>query len=349
MLSVGAGNVTRVILSRVRLSLLIAGMGALGLLAACTQAPAPTIASSVSSTGSASPSSSNGAGITTPATTSADATPTPTPTPTKATPTVAVGKPVHVSLLENDGGVYGVGLPIIAWFNVAPTDATAFAKATTVTVNGSAAAGAWYFESTKHAGSALEAHFRLAGYWPAHSSIKLNLPVKGMSAGKGLVFDDSLTLAMSTGAAHISTVNAVTLVMTVMSDGKLYGRFPVSLGASNTPTARGTKVIMEKGKDISMTGPGYYDPHVQWTQRLTYGGEYLHSAPWNVANIGSRSTSNGCTNLLPAQAQQLYKFMSIGDVVLYPNANGPQMTLGAGYGDWNVSWAEWQTGGALAT
>ena len=27
--------------------------------------------------------------------------------------------------------------------------------------------------------------------------------------------------------------------------------------------------------------------------------------------------------------------------------NGPAMTLGAGYGDWNVDWATWQTGGAL--
>ena len=136
--------------------------------------------------------------------------------------------------------------------------------------------------------------------------------------------------------------------MTVKSDGALYGTFPVSLGSSQTPTSRGTKVIMEQGADISMRGPGYFDPHVQWTQRLTYGGEYLHSAPWNLANIGKRSTSNGCTNLIPAQAKQLYNFLKIGDVVQYPNANGPDMQLGQGYGDWNVGWTNWQTGGALA-
>ena len=77
---------------------------------------------------------------------------------------------------------------------------------------------------------------------------------------------------------------------------------------------------------------------MQWTQRLTYGGEYLHSAPWNVSNLGVRSTSNGCTNLAPATAKGLFDLMKIGDVVEYPNANGPAMTLGAGYGDWNVPW-----------
>jgi lipoprotein-anchoring transpeptidase ErfK/SrfK len=256
---------------------------------------------------------------------------------------------VHVSLLENDGGTYGVGMPIIAWFDRAPTDASAFAKATAVTVNGKPIAGGWYFEHTAHAGAALEGHFRPQTYWPGHSAIEMNLPVAGLSAGPGLSFDNSLTLSIHTGAANILTVDANSLHMTVMSDGRLYGTFPVSLGAANTPTARGTKVIMEKGADISMRGPGYYDPHVQWTQRLTYGGEYLHSAPWNIANLGVRSTSNGCTNLSPTVAKQLFGFLEIGDVVSFPNANGPAMQLGQGYGDWNVDWATWSTGGSVHT
>jgi len=321
-----------------RLSVLVTLIAAASLLAACTQAPSP-------------PGSTTTAGVSTSVTTSASSTPsaTQTPTPTKTTAKPVPTKPVHVSLLEADGATYGVGMPIIAWFNRAPTDAHAFAEATTVTVNGKAIDGRWYFEHTAHAGAALEAHYRPLTYWPARAKIEMNLPVKGLSAGPGLSYDNSLTLSVSTGAAHILTVNAQTLRMTVVTDGKLIGTYPVSLGASNTPTARGTKVIMEKGADISMSGPGYYDPHVQWTQRLTYGGEYLHSAPWNVANIGTRSTSNGCTNLRPADAKALYDYLSIGDVVSFPNASGPQMQLGQGYGDWNVSWTNWLTGGVLKT
>jgi lipoprotein-anchoring transpeptidase ErfK/SrfK len=308
------------------------------ILAACTPAPAPSVQSGSSGSGSAS--SSGAASSSASPSPTKSVRPTPSPTPTKK---------VHVSLLENDGGTYGVGMPIIAWFDVAPTDAAAFAAATTVTVNGKKINGAWYFEKTAHRGSVMEAHYRPSTYWPGHASIKLDLPVKGLSAGKGLSFDDSLTLSIATGRANVLTVDANTLQMTVKSDGTVYGTFPVSLGASNTPTARGTKVIMEKGADISMTGPGYYDPHVQWTQRLTYGGEYLHSAPWNVGNLGVRSTSNGCTNLAPAVAKQLFSYLEIGDVVQFPNASGPQMQLGQGYGDWNVTWSSWLTGGAVHT
>jgi lipoprotein-anchoring transpeptidase ErfK/SrfK len=297
------------------------------------------------------------AAITTSAT--ATVTPTATPSPTVSpspsaspSPTGTVypstdGRPVHVSLLNADGDVRGVGMPIIAFFNVAPTDARAFNALTTVTVNGSPFEGNWYFEKTDHAGAALEAHWRPQAFWPAHSKIHLDLPVKSLSAGAGLSFDDNLTLDMSTGVAYIGTIDATTLQMSVTADGEHFGTYPVSLGAAKTPTARGTKVIMEKGLDIAMIGPGYDDPHVKFTQRLTYGGEYLHSAPWNVRNIGHRSTSNGCTNLLPADAEKLFSTFSIGDVFSYPNANGPAMTLGAGYGDWNLSWASWQTGGIL--
>lgn len=306
------------------------------LITACTQAPqtAPSAPAPSSSAGSATASDSSSA--------SGSA----SPSASQSSPSA---QPVHVSLLESDGYEYGVGMPIIAWFNVAPTDGTAFAKATKVTVNGKQVPGAWYFEHTSHAGSALEAHYRPQSYWPGHAQIHLDLPVQGLSAGSGLAFDDSLTLDMTTGPATFATVDAHSLRMTVKSDGRQVGVYPVSLGAPNTRTMRGVKVIMEKGKDIPMRGPGYYDPHVQWTQRLTYSGEYLHSAPWNIANLGKRSTSNGCTNLSPTVAKQLYGLMRIGDVVSYPNANGAPMQLGSGYGDWNVAWSEWQTGGAVKT
>ena len=100
-----------------------------------------------------------------------------------------------------------------------------------------------------------------------------------------------------------------------------------------------------------MHGRGhYYECGIKYDQRLTYGGEYLHAAPWNVYNIDHGvDSSNGCTNLLPADAAKLYGFLEIGDVVQYPNANGGKMQLGQGYGDWNVPWAQWQTGGAVAT
>jgi lipoprotein-anchoring transpeptidase ErfK/SrfK len=325
--------------------LLLGGAALASGLAACTAKSAGQASNPTSSAGSSTPPvTSPAAGSSLGSTTAAPSTSKP---PVSTSSAAAAGRPVHVSLLNSDGDVRGVGMPIIAFFNVRPTNAKAFNAATKVTVNGQPVAGNWYFEQTAHAGAALEGHWRPQTFWPAHAQIHMDLPVQGVSAGTGLVFDDSLTLDMSTGVAYVGNIDANTLQMTVTADGAPLGTYPVSLGAANTPTARGTKVIMEKGLDIRMTGPGYDDPHVKFTQRLTYGGEYLHSAPWNVANIGHRSTSNGCTNLLPADAQKLYSTFKIGDVFKYPNANGPAMTLGAGYGDWNLPWSVWQTGGAL--
>jgi lipoprotein-anchoring transpeptidase ErfK/SrfK len=273
-------------------------------------------------------------------------------------------KRVHIKLLNEDGSYYGVGMPVIAFFSRKIKDAKSLQDATTVKVNGQKMKGAWYFEqSSYYKGYPIEAHFRLENFWPAHAQIRVDIPTKGLSAGishgKQLTYDDSLTLSFATGPRNISTVDDSTHMMTVTSDGKVEGTYPVSLGATATPTANGIKVIMEKGVSICMHGPGYDECGIKYTQRLTYGGEYLHSAPWNCTgqpgcsgpanNIGHADSSNGCTNLLPADAAKLYHFLRVGDVVEYPNASGPAMSLGAGYGDWNVSWGEWQTGGLIPT
>ena len=269
------------------------------------------------------------------------------------TPSAAPAKPVHIRLLSDDGNTYGVGMPVIAYFSKRITDGKALQQATTATVNGKPVQGAWYFEtSAAYKAYPIEGHFRPKVYWPAHSQIHIAIPAKGLSAGKGLAYDDSLTLDFSTGPRNIAVVNDSGSVhtITVTSDGVQKFKFPVSLGASNTPTAQGTKVIMEKGLDICMRGPGYYECHVKYTQRLTYGGEYLHAAPWNTSNIAHGvDSSNGCTNLYTKDAKTLYGFLRIGDVVQYPNANGPEMSLGSGYGDWNINWTQWQTGGLVPT
>ena len=260
-------------------------------------------------------------------------------------------KPVHIKLLNLDGSTYGVGMPLIAFFSRRIHDAKPLQQITKATVNGKPIKGAWYFEtSSYYKGYPIEAHFRPQNFWPAHSRIFIKIPAKGVSAGKNLAYDDSLTSEWTTGPRNIGVVDDSTHKLTITSDGKHWGTFPVSLGASKTPTARGTKVIMEKGVSICMSGPGYHECGVKFTQRLTYGGEYLHSAPWNVDNIHHGvDSSNGCTNLLPNDAQKLYGFLRVGDVIEYPNANGPQMQLGMGYGDWNIDWSIWQTGGLVST
>ncbi|HEY3715574.1 MAG TPA: L,D-transpeptidase [Jatrophihabitantaceae bacterium] len=260
-------------------------------------------------------------------------------------------KPVHVSLFQGDGQTYGIGMPLIAQFSKKVTDAHAFNKAVTVKVNGQPVQGAWFWVAS-NAGYAMEAHYRPQQYWPARSKIEMDMPLKGISAGKGLAFDDSLTLQINIGAAHVSTVDGTNERMTVTSDGTQVKQFPVSLGKASTPTYLGKKIVMaKKNPQLMVSAPGESNPYslkVPWSVRLTNSGEFVHAAAWNSGNIGSRSTSHGCTNLTVADAQWFYNFSQIGDVVTYTNT-GTSNTMPSwdGFGDWNVSWADWQDGNLL--
>jgi lipoprotein-anchoring transpeptidase ErfK/SrfK len=334
-------------------------------LAACTSnrsgAPAALTTSAASTASSSSASSTSNSPALSPS--------------TSAGSSVAAGKPVHIKLLEDDTysvPQYGVGMPIVAYFSAKITEARDFSKATTVKVNGQPNAGHWYFETSAIIkGYPIEAHYRPARatgstnpYWPAHADIRLAMNTKGVSAGPGLVFNDSLSLHMSTGAAHISRINCGTEQMVVTSDGKTVKTYPVSCGAAKTATFTGVKVVMQKGEQapgsssalrpqgaVEMIGTGtdHYDLIVPWSVRITGSGEYIHAASWNGGNIGRRSTSNGCTNLNTAAAQWFYGFAQVGDVATYTDTGGSPMPYWDGFGDWNLPDGQWDTGGLVPT
>jgi len=276
---------------------------------------------------------------------SAAPSPTGTPAPT--------GKPVHVRLYQGDGSKWGVGMPIIAYVSANITDARPFAAATKVTVNGSPVEGAWFFQrSAIYKDYPLEAHYRLQDYWPGNATIHMDLPVQGLSAGPDLVFDNSLTLDMSTGRANIAKIDGRTKRMVVTSDGQQVFNFPVSLGKASTPTFNGVKVVIGKARlerMVSTRPSDRYDLKVPWSVRVTNSGEFIHSASWNGGNIGRRSTSHGCTNLNESDAKKFFDMAQIGDVTIYTNTGGPTMPSWDGYGDWNLPWGQWQGGGSVPT
>jgi lipoprotein-anchoring transpeptidase ErfK/SrfK len=308
----------------------LAGLGVVGaVVSACSQPSTQWNPGSASPGGSGAPSPSDSG----------------TPAPT--------GAPVHVRLYQGDGSTFGVGLPIIAYLSKSITDGRAFAAATQVTVNGSPVSGGWYFQkSAIYSDYPMEAHYRTQDYWPAHATIHLDLPVQGMPAGAGLVFDNSLSLDTSTGARNVSRIDGKTLRMVVTSDDVPKFNFPVSLGKASTPTFNGVKIVMEKDrvKEMINTTPGEaYDVKVPWSVRVTNSGEFIHSASWNGGNIGSRSTSHGCTNLNVGDAEKYFNFAVVGDVTEYTNTGGGTMPSWDGYGDWNLPWTTWQSGGLVPT
>lgn len=265
--------------------------------------------------------------------------------PTTTKPAVPT-KPVHVNLLEGDGSSWGIGFAVVARFDRSLGTSREFTKAVKVTVNGAPYPGAWFFQRSNDPAYKMEGIFRGQNYWPAHAKIHVDMPIQGLSAGPGLSFAENLTLDMATGPALIGTVDAASSKLTVDRDG-VRTVYPVALGAPNTPTQSGTKVVMIKLQHERMVGSGY-DEVVPWSMRITADGEYLHAASWNVPNImAGRASSNGCTNMLPADAQKLWAQVEDGDVFQYPNAPGKPMPSWDGYGWWNVPWSLWNAGGLL--
>jgi lipoprotein-anchoring transpeptidase ErfK/SrfK len=266
-------------------------------------------------------------------------------------PPAATLAAVDIKLATATDRSYGVGMPVVAYFSRQFSSARSLSAATTATVNGAPVHGAWYFErSAKLPGYPIEGHFRLKRFWPANAKITVAVAARKVPAGPGLAFGNDVRLSFHTGPQVVAVVDDRTHRMIVTRDGKPVGSYPVALGAAGTPTTSGIKVIMQKDPSVCMSGPGFHECGVKYAQQLTYSGEYLHAAPWNAKNIEMGiDSSNGCTNLMPTDAAVLYKTLTVGDVVEYPDATGPPMRASAGYGDWNVPWRTWLRGGLIPT
>ncbi|MDP3901358.1 MAG: L,D-transpeptidase family protein [bacterium] len=95
----------------------------------------------------------------------------------------------------------------------------------------------------------------------------------------------------------------------------------ISTGLELTPTPKGTFTIFKKTPSRYMQGPipgiteKYYDlPGVPWNLYFTYDGAVIHGTYWHE-NFGKPS-SNGCINLPPARAYELYKWTDVGTPVI---------------------------------
>jgi lipoprotein-anchoring transpeptidase ErfK/SrfK len=105
-------------------------------------------------------------------------------------------------------------------------------------------------------------------------------------------------------------------------------------------TMDSTTIGIPKGK------PGYYKEETDWNLRVTWTGEYLHSAPWSVGAQGNANVSHGCTNLAPADAKWLFDHSHVGDVVKFTGSTR-KLEEYNGYTMWNMSLAQWATHSAL--
>lgn len=253
-----------------------------------------------------------------------------------------------VSFLS-DNATVGVGMPLI--FRVGqPIDKAqrAAVQRRLLVQTEPAQEGIWTWYSDT------ELHWRPKEFWQAGTKISVNVRAGGLPLGNGSYGKQDSTLTCSVGPSLIMTVDdkAVPKVMTVVKDGTVVKTIPVSLGRPSMPSSSGITVVIERlAKTVfdTMNDPNpdnRYRTDIEYAQRLTWGGEFIHAAPWSVADQGKRNVSHGCINMSTENAKWLFDQTLIGSPVITKGTER-QLQYGNGWTDWDKPWDEYVKGSAI--
>ena len=148
-------------------------------------------------------------------------------------------------------------------------------------------------------------------FWPAHSPISVSL------GGAKTSFE--------TGAEVLGVADINDYTFTVSIDGEVVRTMPASMGKAKFPTPTGTFTALEKEPVVVMDSrtigiplddPEGYKLTVYDAVRVTWGGVYVHGAPWSVGSQGYANVSHGCINLSADNADWYYNNVSVGDPIV---------------------------------
>jgi lipoprotein-anchoring transpeptidase ErfK/SrfK len=245
-----------------------------------------------------------------------------------------------------NGETVGVGQPISVYFDEPITDRQAAENTITVTT-APPVDGAFYWFSSK------ELHWRPQQFWEPGTHVTVDIHDYGKDLGNGVYGQEDRTSHFTIGDAFIARADGAAHQMTVEINGRLVRTMPISMGKANTPSAKGVHVVTERNATkvmdsttfgLALDAPGGYIAKVKWATRISNSGEFVHSAPWSVAQQGNSNVSHGCINLSPDNAKWFFDNAKKGDVVINVNTGGPELKPYDGFGDWQVPWGQWVSG-----
>ncbi len=148
-------------------------------------------------------------------------------------------------------------------------------------------------------------------FWPAHAPISV-------TAG-------GFSTSFETGSAVVGVVDIDAHTFTVSIDDQVVRQMPASMGKSKFPTPIGKFTALEKQQvvimdsrsfGIPLSDPEGYKLTVNDAVRVTWGGVYVHGAPWSVGSQGNANVSHGCINLSPDNAAWYYDTVRVGDPIV---------------------------------
>lgn len=241
------------------------------------------------------------------------------------------------------GLTVGVGEPVVLRFDhpLSAASETAIIGDLHVTESMPVASG-WYWFSNE------ELHLRPQVYWPTGEQVGVTADLNQFDAGNGLWATANETTNFTVGPSHISTANITTDQMTVTTNGAVVATYPISAGRSIYPTMNGVHIDLYRQQEVHMVSstvgipvnsPNGYDEEVFWTVNISDGGEFVHAAPWSMAEQGRANVSHGCINISTANAESFFNFSRVGDVIQVTGSPRAPSLSDHGTMDWTEPWA----------
>ena len=217
----------------------------------------------------------------------------------------AESTPSSVAAIEPAAGaVVGVGYPLTVTFSGPVTNRPAAEKSLKVSTSGTdEGTFSWLGDNVMQ--------WQPTGFWPAHSTVALS--VGGFKS------------SFETGSAVVGVADIDAHTFTVSIDGQVVRTMPASMGKPKHPTPIGSFTALAKEKSVVMdsrtigiplSDPEGYKLTVADAVRVTWGGVYVHSAPWSVGSQGYSNVSHGCINLSPDNASWYFDKVNIGDPII---------------------------------
>jgi lipoprotein-anchoring transpeptidase ErfK/SrfK len=256
-------------------------------------------------------------------------------------------KLVRVMSFLGDGQTVGVGMPLIIKFgrSVSAKYRADVQKRMTVRAT-PAQEGIWHWTS------ATEVHYRPKTYWKANTRIFYKVQLAAVPMGDGWYGRSDLTVDLRVGRSFVMTVENRTKRMTVTQNGKVIMTIPVSLGKPATPSSSGTMVVIEKKRKTvfdtleELGSEEGYRTDIEYAQRITWSGQFIHAAPWSEGVQGKRNVSHGCVNVSMKMGAWLFARTMMGDPITVKGTEA-KLQNGNGWTDWNMSWNEYKKGSAV--